>query len=109
MKCSRAFAWRAFEISLCDDCEIERGAEAEFAHRENAGWAAKRSVEALRFDEHAHHFGDPVGCVIDVAELARERLVPLPTQPRRNRSDRRTVAVGSVTVRPGAPDRGSIR
>ena len=46
--------------------------------------SAKRSVEALRFDEDPLHLGDPVGRVIDVAELARERLVAMPAQPGRD-------------------------
>ena len=75
---------RALEITLCDDREIECGAEADLAHRENAVCALEAFGEPLRFDEDPLHFGDSIGCVIDVAEVARERLVSLPTQSRRN-------------------------
>ncbi len=109
MKCSRAICVRAFEIALCDHCEVERGAEAEFADREYAMVGSETFGEALRFDEHAHHFGDTVGRVIDVAEAARERLVALPTQLRRNQYDSPGVEFASVTVRPDARDRGSTR
>ena len=80
-------------MTLGDDGEVQRAAEAELADRERAAAVRHPLTELLGFDEHPLHFGNPVCGVVHIAVCARERLISLPAQTGRDQRRRRNNGV----------------
>src|SRR5512147_2367369 len=78
------FRRRTLEMTLRDHCEVEAGAESQFAYRKRAAARGEAFSEVLRRDEDPLHLCGAVRRVVDVAELLRKRLVADPAQPSRN-------------------------